>query len=154
MAGLGRVGRYHTQWSPPCHSHKVHPWVEEVNGSPASLSPTSRGLARCPRLDAPAVLVLSQQQVHNPTTADMLGRLAAVSQQIGIRAARIFEGVGKHRQAPEGAFVVDALGQLVNGAVLPRGIHRLAAWRLTKDIQQQLPLGGAFSTPRQQVRVV
>jgi hypothetical protein len=49
----------------------------------------------------------------------VLARLAAVVQDVGVVAAGVFEGVGKDRQAVEGAVGVDRLGQSNNVAGQP-----------------------------------
>src|SRR5262249_21263206 len=56
-------------------------------------------------------LFLPQHQIDHPAPANMLARLSAVVQDVGIVAAGIFEGVGEDGQAVEGSVVVDRLGQ-------------------------------------------
>src|SRR5262249_7365436 len=62
---------------------------------------------------------LAQQQVHNPTAPDMWPRPAAVTEDVGVGATGLFQGVGQDRQAVEGSLVVDRLGQPGNRAVIP-----------------------------------
>src|SRR5215831_1222516 len=64
-------------------------------------------------------LLLAQNQVHNPTTSDMLPFLTAVAEDVGVEAPRFFESVGQHRQAVEGPLDVDGQGDMANRSVVP-----------------------------------
>lgn len=50
----------------------------------------------------------------------MLSGSAAVAEDVLVRAAGFFQGVGQHRQAVEGSLLVDGLSELRDGAVTPR----------------------------------
>jgi hypothetical protein len=57
----------------------------------------------------------------------MLPRLAAVIQDVGIVAARVFEGIGEDGQAVEGAFVIDGGGERNDGGGEPGKIDSYGA---------------------------
>ena len=44
---------------------------------------------------------LSQQQINHPTPPDVLPRLAAVREDVGVVAARFFKGIGENGQVAE-----------------------------------------------------
>ena len=44
---------------------------------------------------------------------------AAVTENVGIGAAGVFQGVGEKGEAVEGAIIVDELGHLGHGPVVP-----------------------------------
>jgi hypothetical protein len=53
---------------------------------------------------------LAQNEVDHPTTSNVIPRLAAVVQDVGIVAATFFESIGKDGHKVEGTYIVDALG--------------------------------------------
>ena len=65
-------------------------------------------------------LLLAKKQIHDPAPSDVLARLPAVVQDVGVVAAGVFEGVGEDGQAIEGTFVVDGLSQGGDVAGEPR----------------------------------
>ena len=56
-------------------------------------------------------LLLAQDAIHDPAPACMFPRLSAVSENVGIVAARFFQGIGQDRETVEGAFFVDAASE-------------------------------------------
>src|SRR5262245_46625811 len=52
-----------------------------------------------------------QEQAEGPAAAHVRAGAAQVFQEVGVRAAGVFEGVAEDRHAVEGALVVDGLGE-------------------------------------------
>src|SRR5687767_11085403 len=65
-------------------------------------------------------LVLATKKVDEPAASKMLLRLVAVFEDILVVATRFLECVAQDRQAVEGPVLVDRLGHLDDGAVVPR----------------------------------
>src|SRR5579884_400284 len=63
--------------------------------------------------------LLAQNEIDNPTAAHMLSLLAAVIKDVGVCATGFFQSVCQYGQTVEGALIVDTLGQLRDGAVVP-----------------------------------
>src|ERR1700722_18901974 len=70
-------------------------------------------------LDVAMASLLAKQGVQRPASTDVHSRLAAMSEDGGVVAPGVFEGVGQHWQAVKGPVVVDRLGQLEDRAVVP-----------------------------------
>jgi hypothetical protein len=68
----------------------------------------------------PLSLFLAQQEVHDPAAPDMRPRLSAVVEDLGVVAPGFFESFGQKRQALEGPFVVNRLGNGKDGGVVAR----------------------------------
>src|SRR3954453_17546304 len=86
---------------------------------------------------------LAEQQVDGPAAADVRAGAAAVTQQVGVGAAGLFEGVGEDRQVVEGAVVVDLPGDRGYGAVVPgqpRGIDGDRAERVAEDLTKNVAM--------------
>jgi hypothetical protein len=66
--------------------------------------------------------LLPQHQIDDPAAADVLPRLAAVEQDIRVRAAGFFEGIREDRQPVEDAILVDRGGDGLHGRRNPSGI--------------------------------
>ncbi|MHB1426128.1 MAG: hypothetical protein ACYC3I_23440 [Gemmataceae bacterium] len=56
------------------------------------------------------VLLLPQDQVHDPAAPHMHSWLAAVGQHVGVMATGFFEDIGQDRHPVKGTILVDALG--------------------------------------------
>jgi hypothetical protein len=70
-----------------------------------------------------------------------------VGEQVGVRAAGVFEGVGQDRQVVEGAVVVDVPGDRGDGAVVPlqpRGFGGDRAERVAEDVADEISLSSEF----------
>src|SRR5262249_53336227 len=78
---------------------------------------TDQGKARGVRASGPGSGL--QKDVHQPGAAEVLAVLAAVSEDVGIGATRIFEGVGQNGQRREVAIVGDVSGEADHLAVVP-----------------------------------
>src|SRR5262245_30478637 len=72
------------------------------------------------------LLSLPEQQIDDPAAADVRARRAAMAQDVGAGGAGVRERVGEDGEtaviemaARQLAFVVDRLGQLRDGAVVP-----------------------------------
>ena len=65
------------------------------------------GSLKCPcdRMVVESDLLLAQQQVQRPAPSNMRPSSSAMRQDVSIRAARFFKGVGENRQAVEGSVV-------------------------------------------------
>src|SRR5262245_64372206 len=61
--------------------------------------------------------LLGQHQIDRPTPSRVLAAAAAVGQQLGVGAARLFQRVGEDRQVVEAAVVVDGSGDPRRGGV-------------------------------------
>src|SRR5438477_2682646 len=77
----------------------------------------------------------------------MLARLAALGEDVGVVTAGVFQGVGKDGQAVEGPVVVDGLGELDQGGVVPDEPGRVdgngAEW-VGEDFVEQSSLNQSF----------
>jgi len=62
-------------------------------------------------------LLLAQEQIDYPTTSDMLPRLAAVGENVGVGAARFFKGVAQDGKNVKSSFLVDGLGHSQDGPI-------------------------------------
>jgi hypothetical protein len=87
-------------------------------------------------LNQPRGLCFAEQQIHDPAAADMLARLPAVVQDVGIIAAGVFEGVGEDGQAVEGAVIVDALCQSDGVSCSPRKIRVGGTKRIAGNVAE------------------
>jgi hypothetical protein len=65
------------------------------------------------------LLPLAQKQIYRPASSDVRVWAAKMRQDFCIRAAGLFQGVGEHRQAVEGSFIVDGLGELRDDGNFP-----------------------------------
>src|SRR5438132_1130557 len=66
-------------------------------------------------------LLLVEKQVHHPAATNMLARLPAMVQDVGVGAAGIFEGVAQDWHAVEGFVLVDRLGKVNDAGGEPCG---------------------------------
>ena len=66
----------------------------------------------------------------------MFPTAAAMSQNVGIGAAGIFQGIGQDRQAVEGAVGVYGLGETGDGAREPGGVKGDGPERVAEDTPQ------------------
>ena len=57
-------------------------------------------------------LRLTQDQIHDLATSDVWRFVSAVAQNVGVVAARFFQGVGKDGEPVERSVVVDGLGDV------------------------------------------
>src|SRR5262249_10638555 len=96
--------------------------------------------------------LLAEQQVHHPTPPDVLGPLSAVGQDVRVRAAGAFEGVGQHRHPAEGPPVVDGRGETGDGAPVPGqpggGDGRDGAERVAEEVAEEGDLFRLLGTER------
>jgi hypothetical protein len=67
-----------------------------------------------------------------------------MSQNVGVRAASFFEGVGKDGEAVESAVVVDALGQGTDSAGQPRQINGDRAKGVAHNVSNKVCLLSFF----------
>ena len=70
-------------------------------------------------------LLLAQDQVHNPAAPNMWPFASAMAQNVGVRAARFFESIGKNRHVLEAAFLVNGLGDFRDRAIVPSQPRRI-----------------------------
>ena len=78
----------------------------------------------------------------------MLARLAAMGEDIGVVTASFFQGVGQDGQVAEAAFVVDGLGQLVDGSSIPSepdSTNKNRATRTVEYVSEQPALSYMFN---------
>jgi hypothetical protein len=78
-------------------------------------------------------LTLAQQQIHDPAAASVLRTRAAILDQVGVRAARGFDGVGQDWHAVESAVRIDGIGEGPHLAGQPGGTHRSRAERVSEE---------------------
>src|SRR5947209_19283311 len=74
-------------------------------------------------------LLLPQNEIDDPAAPDVRPRPPKVAQDVRVRAAGLFEGVGQDGHTVEGPLVVDGLGNFGHGAAAPnkpRGVD--AGW--------------------------
>src|SRR5512145_2042738 len=76
---------------------------------------------------------LAQQQIHDPAAASVLPTRPAMLDQVGVRAARGFEGVGQQRHAVESALRIDAIGKGPHLSGQPGGTHRSRAEWISEE---------------------
>jgi hypothetical protein len=75
----------------------------------------------------------------------MLARLTAVSQDIDVLAAGLFESVGQDRQAVEGTVIVNGPSEFHDGAFLPPedgGVRRGGPEGVTENIPKKVAFSG------------
>src|SRR5262249_22305453 len=63
--------------------------------------------------------VLPEDEVQHPAAADVFPRLAAMVEDVSVRAARFFEGVREDGEVREAALGIDRPGEVQDGPVLP-----------------------------------
>ena len=69
-------------------------------------------------------LRLAEQQIDDPAAADMLARLTAMVQEVGVGAAGVFQGVSEDWKAVESTVLVDGFGKLRHRVGKPGWIQR------------------------------
>ena len=67
----------------------------------------------------------------------MLARLTAMVQDVGVGAATFFKGVGKDRHSVKCFFIVDRLGEVLNGGGEPDGVEGDGAEGVAEDVAKQ-----------------
>src|SRR5262245_835511 len=86
---------------------------------------------------------LFQNQIDDPATADVRAGAAAVVENLRVGAAGFLQSVGKDRHDVVAAVVVDGLGQLGDGAVVPgepSGIDGRGAEGIAEDVAKKIGL--------------
>jgi hypothetical protein len=78
---------------------------------------------------------LSQQEIDDPAAAHMLAGLAAVVQDVGIVAARFFQGVGQDRQTVKYPVIINGLGDSLYYSLIPSQPRRIDG-RLVEGIPE------------------
>jgi hypothetical protein len=75
-------------------------------------------------------------------------RLATMIQDVAVGAAGVFKGIGEDRQAVEGSFLVDRLGQLGEGLGKPGGVEPHGSEREgAEDVMEEANLNSKFCFP-------
>jgi hypothetical protein len=82
-------------------------------------------------------LLLPQNQIHDPTAGKMLSWLAAVGQNVGVGAARLFRGIGQYGHYLESPLVVDAAGEGQHAWRPPNGVEGDGMEGITEDFPKQ-----------------
>src|SRR5581483_11351896 len=72
-------------------------------------------------------------------------RPSQVVEDVGVRAAGVFKGVGEDRHPVKGFLVVDASGECENSGCQPTGFGSRGAKRIAKDVAYQTRLAQALS---------
>jgi hypothetical protein len=82
-----------------------------------------------------------QKQVDHPTATCVPARLAAVSQNVFMMATRFHQGVRQDGQVLEAPFIVDGLGELRDGGVIPHQptrVHDNKSERVAQEFPPQV----------------
>src|SRR5262249_18959317 len=112
--------------------------------------PPERGpTGNLPRRSGPA-----QQKIDDPAPADMLAWMATVPEDVGVVAARFFQGVGQDGHVAEVAAVVHPWGHGHGEAAVPGqdgGVEGYGAERVAEDAAEHpglvLPFRGLYGVP-------
>src|SRR5262245_52015029 len=105
----------HSSWAIHPHIRRQHATANSRNFRSLALPRTNSniGVGSVQASHSASVMasLLPEQKVYDPATPDVRPRTPTVVEDVGVGAARCFEGVGQDVQAVEGPVVVDALGQ-------------------------------------------
>jgi hypothetical protein len=92
-------------------------------------------------------LFLAQEEVQHPATANMLPLMAAVTQNVRVRAVSIFQSVRKdgkagivERSGRKDAVVIGNMCQRNNGWSLPIRVNSELSERVANDVAEQLAM--------------
>src|SRR5262249_41611256 len=104
-----------------------------------AVSPPNLPGPGAPVHDNPSAPLLPEQQVHDPTSADVLPARPTVAQDVRVGTTGDFQGVGQDRQAVEGTVLVDGLDQPADGAAVPRQPAGVDRWGRAERVAEIVP---------------
>src|ERR1700728_4434690 len=81
--------------------------------------------------------LLPEQQVHHPATKNMWPGASTVAQDVLVRAAGIFEGIGQDRETIKGMVGVDGLDEGNDGGAKPGRFQGDWAERVSEKLSEE-----------------